>query len=75
MKTKIIIGGLLVIALIAISVKAGIAYRVDSTQIYSSAQEVLGVQTYKFVDSNVTCYGQIAKNNNVVTSQSLSCVK
>jgi len=75
MKTKIIIGGLLILALITITVKAGIAYRVESSQIYSTSQEVSGVQTHKFIDGNVTCYMSIAKNNNIVTSQSLSCVK
>jgi len=71
MKKIIIIGGLL----IGTAVLAGEAYRVDSNIIYSSAQETLGISTYKFTDGKVTCYGQVAKNNNVVTSQSLSCVK
>lgn len=71
MKKIIIIGGLL----IATAVLAGEAYRVESNIIYSSAQEILGVSTYKFIDGKVTCYGQVAKINNVVSSQSISCVK
>jgi hypothetical protein len=76
MKTKIIIGGLLILTLIAIGVKANsIAYRVESSQIYSTSQEIANVQTHKFIDGKVTCYLSVAKNNNIVTSQSLSCVK
>lgn len=76
MKKIIIIGGLLIIALIAVAVKANqSSYRVESSQIYSTSQEIAGVQTHKFIDGKTTCYLSVAKLNNVITSQSLSCVK
>ena len=71
MKKIIIIGGLL----IATAVLAGEAYRVESSIIYSSAQETSGVSTYKFTDGKVTCYGSVSKINGNVSSQALSCVK
>lgn len=71
MKTIIIIGGLL----IAVAVYAGEAYRTESNIIYSSAQEQLGIKTYKFTDGKVTCYGSVGINGSIVSSQAISCIK
>jgi hypothetical protein len=67
----------MVVLLISTSIVASaiIDQRVDTIQIYGAFQSQNQLSTYKFVDDKVTCYGQVAKLNNVVTSQSLSCVK
>lgn len=71
MKTIIIIGGLL----ISTAILAGIAFRIDTTQIYGQFQDTNGISTYKFKDGDITCYGSISKINGNVSTQAISCIK
>ncbi len=74
MKKIIIIGGLLIsTAVFANSALNPI--RVETVEIFGAYQSQNQLSTYKFTDGKVTCYGQVAKFNNTIVSQSISCVK
>ena len=71
MKIIIIIGGLL----ISTTIFAAVALRVNTVELYGDFQDSNNIKSYKFKDGDITCYGSISKVNNIVTSQSLSCIK
>jgi hypothetical protein len=72
MKTIIIIGGLLIST---VAIANTINQRVETVELFGAFQSQNQLSTYKFKDGNITCYGQVAKHNNIVVSQSISCVK
>lgn len=72
MKTIIIIGGLLIST---VAIASALTLRVETTEIFGAFQSQNQLQTYKFKDGDVTCYGQVIKRNGLAVSESLSCVK